>query len=359
MKVTHLITSLEGGGTENFLHQMLAHSPKEFSHEVIYLKNNGPIGARIQELKIPVLRISNLLALRSRLKKDRPDVLHTLLFRANQMGRLLGHSAGVPWIVSSQRSIDAWQKPWHRAMDAWTLHFSHAVVANSSAAAQLVEARKNHRALPLITAIPNGIDPQRFKTHDPAKSRNLMGLPTTGILAGTLMRLHEEKGADLIPSFAEILLPRHPNLHLVIGGVGPLEKFLKEETSGKPWSTRLHWRGWVEDTPTFLSSLDLFWLLSREESFPQTLVEASAAGLPWAAPDVGGIRELKLEKSSVIFTSGNAQMAAETVAFIVNSLPLYRQNATQRAPEVQSKYDIAETARQFYAFLRYNRSNFA
>src|SRR5205814_568047 len=51
-KIRHLITSLEGGGTENFLYQILAHSPTGYDHEVLYLKKDGVIGDRIRRHQI-------------------------------------------------------------------------------------------------------------------------------------------------------------------------------------------------------------------------------------------------------------------------------------------------------------------
>jgi len=356
--IIHLITSLEGGGTENFLHQMLMNSPQDLTHEVIYLKRDGPMGGRIRQLGISVQRISNPIALFFYLNRKKPDILHTLLFRAHQLGRLLGKLAGIPHIVSSQRAIDTWQKPWHRWMDQWTLQFCDGVCANSASAAQLIQNRLGKRSTLKLDIIPNGIDSARFTGSLRPLARKSWNLPESAILAGTLMRLHPEKGADFIPEFAQILLERHVNLHIVIAGVGPLESDLKRITSGRLWSNRIHWLGWMTDTPSYLSALDMFWLLSREESFPQTLLEASVMGLPWIAPDVGGIKELPIQSNAVLYSAGQPQKMVEAAEHVLGSLREYQMNASRASDTIRRNYDISETARRFYAFLRYNRSTF-
>src|SRR3954470_7911394 len=137
----HLITSLEGGGSEHYLYQLLSNSPANVSHSVFYLKRGGVIAERIKTLGITPRRTTPV-SLWNVLQRDRPQVLHTLLYRAHQVGRVMGTIAGVPRIVSSQQAIDAWQKPWHRAIDRWKLRYCDAVLVNSRAAETLVRERR-------------------------------------------------------------------------------------------------------------------------------------------------------------------------------------------------------------------------
>ena len=180
----------------------------------------------------------------------------------------MGRLAGVRRIVSSQRAIDAWQKPWHHYLDSFTLQFCDEVIVNSLAAEALVRKRAGIRSSLAITRIANGVDLTRFVSGDRAAARRALSLPEGVVIAGSLMRLHAEKGADFIVSFAEATLTQHPELHLAVGGVGPMEA---DTALAKPRNrlrhARLHWLGWVDDTPTFYSALDAFWLLSRRRKF--------------------------------------------------------------------------------------------
>src|SRR5207247_1060882 len=147
-----------GGGTENFLYQVLSGSPKSYTHQVFYLGHDGVNGDRIRALGIPVQRTS-LRGLYCSLRDNPPDVLHLCLYWANQVGRVMGRLAHVPFILSSHRTIDIWQKPWHRILDRWTLPFCHAVAVNSDAARVVLEERiKSARTSPPIFKIENGLD---------------------------------------------------------------------------------------------------------------------------------------------------------------------------------------------------------
>ncbi|HVO32609.1 MAG TPA: glycosyltransferase, partial [Elusimicrobiota bacterium] len=234
-----MITSLEGGGTENFLYQVLQRSPRDYRHRVLFLKKDGVNGNRIRGLGIPVEGALGVAGVWSALRRDRPAILHTCLYQGNQWGRLLGHRAGVPAVLSSQRAMDHWQKPWHRWLDHWTLPLCDAVLVNSLAVETLIQRRRGSRPKPLVVPIYNGVDPERLVAQDRWIARQKYGIRMDALIAGSLLRLHREKGADRIPAFAESLLTARPDMHFLIGGTGPLEAELKRQTANKPWSGRL------------------------------------------------------------------------------------------------------------------------
>lgn len=357
VKITHLITSLHGGGTENFLHQILSVAPQDIQQEVLYLKEDGVIGDRIRQLGIEVRHCSNFFSLVRHLRQNSPDVLHTLLYRAHQVGRCAGDLAGIPWVVSSQRSLDDWQKPWHGWLDRITLRWCNGIIANSEAAIARVRTRISKQHPLIFRKLTNGISPERFMSQDVHRARQEMQLPENALLAGTLMRLHKEKGADLLPEFAEALLGPNPRLHLVIGGTGPELGSIQNAMTGKLWASRVHWKGWVEKSPTFLAALDFFFLLSREESFPQALLEASAAGRPWIAPNVGDVQDLQQPGCSLVFQREDVRGALAAANQILQDLPTFAKNAETAAPVVHQRYAMDEMSRLFYSFLQDLRYN--
>src|SRR5689334_2713386 len=133
-KIIHLITSLGGGGTENFLFQILSRSPSAYTHKVFFFGHDGVNGDRIRRLGVPVEKVSLPLELYRKLKVERPAVLHTCLYWGHQVGRVVGHWAKIPLILSSHQSIDVWQSPWHGWIDRWTLPWCDVVDTNSEAA---------------------------------------------------------------------------------------------------------------------------------------------------------------------------------------------------------------------------------
>lgn len=356
-KVIHVITSLGGGGTENYLHQLLSRSPSSWQNEVLFLGKDGVIGERIRELGVPLERIPSPWDLARVLRARKPNVLHTCLYWAHQIGRWVGRRVEGLRIVSSHQAIDIWQKPWHRLLDQWSLPLCDCVVVNSEAAGCLIGKRLNGRTpRPPVVKIENGLDFDCFAPRNRETARQAYPIPPRAVVGGTLIRLHPEKGAEKIPAFADAVLKAHPNLILLIAGTGPLEQRLKEATKG--WHDRLRWLGWQDDTVQFLSSLDFFWLLSREESFPQALLEASGMALPWIAPDVGGIREL-LESGAagLLYPAGDLTAAVGRSAELLRSRDVFTESAKKALPALKTRYALDRMVKAFYDLLEHLTSN--
>ncbi|HXQ47684.1 MAG TPA: glycosyltransferase, partial [Caulobacteraceae bacterium] len=102
-------------------------------------------------------------------------------------------------------------------------------------------------------------------------------------LIGSLGRLHEEKGFDLLLGAAASLGGR---FRLAIAGDGPAAGDLKAQAARL--GLDVDFPGWTSPAGPFLAGLDLFVCSSRTESFGLVVVEAMAAGTPVVATDIEG-----------------------------------------------------------------------
>lgn len=128
-----------------------------------------------------------------------------------------------------------------------------------------------------ITVIPNGIlqPPSLEKTNDRALLR-----------IGYLGRLTKDKGLDML--FKELVKLEEP-YELVIAGEGKEEENLKHQA--RILKLPVTFVGFQE-AYAFLSTLDIFVLPSRTETFGIALVEAMSQGLALVAADVCGLKEI-------------------------------------------------------------------
>ena len=351
LNILHLITSLGGGGTENFLDQIVSGAPARHRTTVATLQGGGTIAKRMKRSGVQMRRTPTPWHVLQLLKEVKPDVLHTCLFWGNQVGRWVGHHQRVPRIISSQRAIDVWEKPWHSVLDRWTLPWCNGIIVNSLAAQALVTKRlRGSQRTPKLVRIPNGLDVKRFVRASPEEARRHFNLPPDAIVGGSMGRLHYEKGAEKLPAFAKELLTHDPRVVLLVAGTGPLEQKLKAQC--RPWGDRIRFVGWQEDAVAFLNSLDFFWLLSREESFPQALLEASGMSLPWTAPDIGDIAELKNSGAAgVLYPVNDVAAAARACQNLVRELPAWSARAASARPELAAQYSLERMITAFYEFL--------
>ena len=321
-RTLHLVIDLSGfGGAEMTLLRYLATSENaNASHAVLTLKavKAGPsVGAEIEKLGIPIYSLgisgikSMLLAVPRLLKKIRtlqPEVLSAWLYYPSLIASLIrpflsGHQR-VIWHIRSLPFVRFKDRParWlaQRLLAVLSQISDVHIISNSEA------ARAAHAAIGFQTSanrwqvIPNAVDASRYTFNAEARAsiRASLDLPDSAIVIGTVGRNVPEKGyPDLFKAFGQ-LQQRLPSdiadrLHLLIAGRDvthdtPNIAALVAAT-GLP-RDRFQLLGARGDVAELLSSMDIFVMPSRSESFPNALAEAMAVGLPAIATNVGDCR---------------------------------------------------------------------
>jgi glycosyltransferase involved in cell wall biosynthesis len=148
-----------------------------------------------------------------------------------------------------------------------------------------------------IEVIYNGVDPSRFEdSSDILPLRHQLGIPDDGKLVGILARLAAMKTHDIFLRSAALVGKDLPDTHFLMAGDGPERPRLEELARDLGLGSRVHFLGWVEDVPRFLSALDVVALSSSYgETFPVAILEAMAASKPVVATNVGSLEELVID----------------------------------------------------------------
>src|SRR4029079_14671671 len=108
----------------------------------------------------------------------------------------------------------------------------------------------------------------------------------------TVANLRKEKAHDILLRAASQLTGSHPDLEFLIAGGGPRAPELATLAANLGLGTRVRFLGHVDDVPALLARAALFVPPSRSEAFPNSAIEAMAAGLPVVASAVGGLLDL-------------------------------------------------------------------
>jgi len=199
-------------------------------------------------------------------------------------------------------------------------------------------ARRVHR-------IANGIDTAAFAAApDPAALP--IPKPEGQRWVGTLAGLRPVKQ---LPALVEACAALPPEWHLVICGEGPERAAILAAAARHGMADRLHLPGAV-DPARVVGLFDIFALSSASEQFPLSVVEAMAAGLPVAAPDVGDIAAILAEPNRAFITppKDTPALSAALVQLAADAALRASLGAANRA-RAQAEFDLAAMLARYTA----------
>ena len=231
----------------------------------------------------PLTLILAAYRFRRLLRRLRPEVLVLSLPHANLLGRLLRPGRPRPLVVSfehnsrlARRTYELGYRLTSGRVD-WTL-------ADCPATAEAAVARLYRRPSPRIDVAPLvGFTPDRLAA--PTPRPHASGAPHL-VSAG---RLTATKNQARLIALLAALDRRGVDATLTLFGEGPRRAHLEAAAGRAGVAGRLFMPGHTPDW--WRTPADLFVLTSRHEGLCIAALDAMAAGLPVAAPFVGGLRD--------------------------------------------------------------------
>lgn len=201
---------------------------------------------------------------------------------------LIGRRLGVRTVLTA-RGSDVNVKCENPVMLRWVRW----AASNSSALITVSRALATRLAelevvAPLMEALPNGVDLQKFQPRERAAARARLKLD--GRVLVSVGHLLEAKGhAIAIEALAAL-----PGTTLLIVGDGPDRAALEARAKRSGVASRVRFLGLVahEAMPELYSAADATVLASAREGMPNVILESLACGTPVVATDVGGIGEV-------------------------------------------------------------------
>jgi L-malate glycosyltransferase len=156
------------------------------------------------------------------------------------------------------------------------------------------------------------------------------------------LKAHEKiYGTDLLLSAMEQVIKTHPNIYLTMAGQGSMTEALKNQARQLGIDDHVDFCGFVEHDQvySFLSGHDILVMPSLQEAFGVAILEASAAGLPVIASDIGGVPEVLIhEKTGLLVPPGDTDKLAQAIIRLADNADLRKQMGAAGRKLVEEKY---------------------
>ncbi|MDX2227961.1 MAG: glycosyltransferase family 4 protein [Verrucomicrobiae bacterium] len=341
----------------------LALAAREAGEEVLILTcDTGKIqslrdqGLRAEHIPLdralsnPLAEFLNLLRLRRRLQREKPDVVHCVALKAVVLGGLAARLSGVPRIVLAVTGLGStflgrslksrvWQ--WlMRQLLAWICAAPavHVIVQNADdregfGKQGLVPEERLH----LIRG--SGVDTSRWT---PGPEPDIAAAGFRVVLPARLLR---DKGLGEFVAAARILQGRGlDKVRMILVGAEDLHNrsaITHAEVTAWVREGVVEWAGPREDMREVYHGAHLVVLPSYREGLPKVLIEAGACARACVATDVPGCREIiRNSVNGLLIPPQQAEALADAIETLYRNPGLRRQLGEAAREIVVREYDL-------------------
>lgn len=334
VRLAYFVDSMEVGGSElNAVRTLESLDRSRFDLAVFHMGFRGPLLERYTALGLPMIRVAVKsfkhpsavvagLRLAGQLRRRSIQILHSHDIYSNIFSIPWARVAGTPVTIASKRWQGAVPSRLHVGANRLASRMATRVLANSQAVARSLVEQDGVPAA-RIEVVPNFVGPEAFADYPVVRRSELFAhhrIPGDALTIGVVARLVAVKDhAMLLRSFAR-LAGTLPHVHLLCIGEGPERSALEASAAAAGIGARVHFPGTLPNTPNPHGLLDISVLPSRTEGFPNSVVEAMAAGRPVVATAVGGTPEAVVEgQTALLVPAGDDAAMAQALRRLVES----------------------------------------
>jgi len=354
IRIAYCVARMDFGGTElNAVRTAERLDHDRFDVTVASLVDSGPLLERYATAGIPVAQfpitsLYNGTALREGMRlyrflvAKRIEILHCHDMYSNVFAAPWARLARVPLVIASRRWIHPVSDPRLEFANRIAYRLVHRVLGNSRAVAQLLRDGDGV-AERRILWVPNFVEERAFESPSAsARSsfRRDLGIPAHAEVVGCVARLVDVKDHATLLRAVALLSTRRPALHVVLIGDGPCRPGLERLAGELDISARTHFAGARPNLPNLHHFFDVSVLSSLTEGFPNSLVEAMAAGRPVVATNVGGNSDAVRPSTGMLVSPSDPDAFARALGQILADEDLRRRMGAAAVQIARTEYHV-------------------
>jgi len=342
MKILHIITRFNSGGTATWLNQLVDGQlrTKEENYlafgrcsnsEAEAIPHNSFNTIRVRNLQReinPLRDVRAVIELIQVIKSLKPDLVNTHTFKAGLIGRIAVKMAKIE-STSVVHTVHG-----HLKYGYFNLLISRLILRIEIALERITDGFivAGHKLLKelqdesllgnsTVKVILPGFRITQFQSKQKGNAR---------IKVGWLGRLTQIKRPDRVVDLARLL----PDVDFYVGGSGELEP---EITQKSP--ENLHFAGWA-DPNKFWSDKDIGLLTSDNEATPYAIIEGNMHGVPFVATNVGSVEDVVVDNVNGFLARTDSKDLAMKISRLVDDYELRVQMSAMAKRLAWEKFDV-------------------
>ena len=311
-----------------------------------------------------ILRLGRLKDHRARLAARAYDLVHIHTpFVAHYAGTALARRLGVPVVESYHTFFEqyldkyvpfvpaAWLRLAARRFSAAQCNAVDALVVPSRA---MLEVLESYGVSVTAEVIPTGIELDQFGSGDGQRFRRQHGIPPGRPVLVHVGRLAYEKNVEFLLRVLTLVVPRFPEVLLVIAGEGPARRSLEVLADHLGLGAHVAFLGYLDREGPLedcYSAGEAFVFASRTETQGLVLLEAMALGVPVVSTAVMGTREILAPgRGCLVAEEDESHFAAQIIRLLGD--PELRRRLSEEARAYAREWSAPVLAARLLAFYR-------
>jgi len=295
----------------------------------------------IQRKASPWRDLLVLIQLTMLFRRERLDLVHSIMPKTGLLAMLAGWLAGVPnrmhtftgQVWANKRG---WKRSALKSFDKLIVLFATHVLVDSPSQRDFLVSEgvlKPGKGIVLGHGSICGVGAEQFHPDAQMNSavRAEMGINLEQTVILFLGRLNRDKGIlDLAAAFADIA-SRRSDVVLVLVGAEEDVPFTRVQEICGVYRDRLRRVSFTPVPERYMSAADIFCLPSYREGFGQVIIEAAASSVPAVATRIYGITDAVEDgKTGLLFLAGDVAVLTKNLLTLIEDQAL-RQNMGEAA----------------------------
>ena len=362
INVLFLTCSLEVGGTETHIYQIISNlDKKKFNSVVCCLYDPGSHGNALIKNRVRVYH--NLIRKKTDLlrfwkfakicREENIRIIYIVNFPITISwgiicGILSGYKLFLTRITTTRSSTTPGVLKW-RILNKLLLPFVKKIVVQAESHRDYLIQKEGIRSTK-VEVIYNGVDLARFRYSNIVNSfKKILNIPENAPVVGIVARLSYEKGHKIFLKAARKINEQISSAHFIIVGDGEDRETLEQMTYDLSIQSNTHFTGTMTNIYEILPLFDVAVLCSiAKETFSNAILEYMALSKPVVATDLGSISEQVIDgQTGYLVPPGDYDALAGRIMTLLNDPMLAHKMGKAGRALVERKFDVREMVNKY------------